>query len=277
MNNYEQRVFLNYLTKLIDDIDLDSYTFDNVFSFFLKEFKVDKTLFELDERDELILDKASQFRQFKKTFRRVLNDIQKKMPVRNTSIERKLNILSYYAKYLADRLGIEVILKKASDLISPYVGETEQNIAAAFSEAKSKKAMLIFDEADTFLQDRNNAVRSWEVAQVNEMLTQMESAEYPFVCTTNLLDTLDEASLRRFTFKIKFDFMTQEQVNLAIEHFFGIKNTNVNLNGLTAGDFATVKKKTDFLGVNNLDEIVEMLKEEIKVKKSKTLQNSVGF
>ena len=184
---------------------------------------------------------------------------------------------SYYAKYLADRLGIEVILKKGSDLISPYVGETEQNIAKAFAEAKSKKAMLIFDEADTFLQDRNNAVRSWEVAQVNEMLTQMESAEYPFICTTNLLDTLDEASLRRFTFKIKFDFMTQEQVNLAIEHFFGIKNANVNLNGLTAGDFATVKKKTDFLGVNNLDEIVEMLKEEIKVKKSKTLQNSVGF
>ena len=192
-------------------------------------------------------------------------------------MKRKLNILSYYAKYLADRLGVEVILKKASDLISPYVGETEQNIAAAFAQAKSKKAMLIFDEADTFLQDRNNAVRSWEVAQVNEMLTQMESAEYPFICTTNLLDTLDEASLRRFTFKIKFDFMTQEQVNLAVEHFFGIKNANVNLNGLTAGDFATVKKKTDFLGVNNLDEIVEMLKEEIKVKKSKTLQNSVGF
>lgn len=662
MNNYEQRVFLNYLTKLIDDINLDSYSFDTVFSFFLKEFKVDKTLFELDEREDLILDKASQFRQFKKTFRRVLNDIQKKIPVRNTSIERKLNILkdiyclnkeemtifefcllkklnnifkefyscikgeemttftrnilgmrqgkkdrvianlyyrnvvtsihsnydvssnilkvfdssrcndtekiskmllgeteettltksdfkhlekqqkivvkllksatrkktkgvnillygsvgvgktefaklvatlasmpiyavktendeyaeasrddrlidlcskqyilskckkscilfdeaedvmnrgfsesgsaskgylnrilennsvpviwttnniydvdpaflrrmtyaiefeklseenrleiwkkvlkknnlkvreskleelnksydippslianavqstkmidgnendfedfienvaqivtkkknvkikksfeaktydinlvntniemcnlttkiknagkfnfslclygepgtgkSYYAKYLADRLGIEVILKKASDLISSYVGETEQNIAKAFAEAKSKKAMLIFDEADTFLQDRNNAIRSWEVAQVNEMLTQMESAEYPFVCTTNLLDTLDEASLRRFTFKIKFDFMTQEQVNLAIEHFFGIKNASVNLNGLTAGDFATVKKKTDFLGVNNLDEIVEMLKEEIKVKKSKTLQNSVGF
>ncbi|UKI42714.1 MAG: ATP-binding protein [Candidatus Melainabacteria bacterium] len=107
---------------------------------------------------------------------------------------------SSYARYLAEQLGIEVLLKRASDLISPYVGETEQNIAAAFSEAKSKKAMLIFDEADTFLQDRNNAVRSWEVAQVNEMLTQMEAAEYPFICTTNLLDTLDEASLRRFTF-----------------------------------------------------------------------------
>lgn len=138
---------------------------------------------------------------------------------------------SSYARYLAEQLGIEVLLKRASDLISPYVGETEQNIAAAFSEAKSKKAMLIFDEADTFLQDRNNAVRSWEVAQVNEMLTQMEAAEYPFICTTNLLDTLDEASLRRFTFKIRFDFLTQKQANIAMDYFFGIKDTNLQLKG----------------------------------------------
>ena len=93
--------------------------------------------------------------------------------------------------------------------MSAYVGETEQNIASAFAEAKSKGAMLVFDEADTFLQNRYNAVRSWEYSQVNEMLTQMESAEYPFVCTTNLIDTLDEAALRRFTFKIKFNSFLQ--------------------------------------------------------------------
>lgn len=184
---------------------------------------------------------------------------------------------SSYARYLAEQLGIEVLLKRASDLISPYVGETEQNIAAAFSEAKSKKAMLIFDEADTFLQDRNNAVRSWEVAQVNEMLTQMEAAEYPFICTTNLLDTLDEASLRRFTFKIRFDFLTQKQANIAMDYFFGIKNSNLQLKGLTSGDFATVKKKVDFLGTTEIDEITKMLSEEVKVKKSSELKNSIGF
>ena len=137
--------------------------------------------------------------------------------------------------------------------------------------------MLIFDEADSFLQNRNNAQRSWEVSQVNEMLTWMESHEYPFVCTTNLLDTLDEASLRRFTFKIRFDFLTVPQVNQAIEHFFDIKDAGVNIKGLTAGDFATVKKKVDFLGVNDLDEITKMLQEEVKVKKSKELKNTIGF
>ena len=184
---------------------------------------------------------------------------------------------SLYARYLAKELGIEVVFKRASDLISPYVGETEQNIARAFSEAKSKKAMLIFDEADTFLQNRNNAVRSWEVAQVNEMLTWMESHEYPFVCTTNLLETLDEASLRRFTFKIKFDFLTKEQVNAAIKHFFNIENTDVNINGLTAGDFATVKKKADFLEISDINEITNMLYEEVKLKQSKELKSRIGF
>ncbi len=184
---------------------------------------------------------------------------------------------SLYARYLANELGIEVILKRASNLISKYVGETEQNIASAFAEAKNKGAMLIFDEADSFLQNRQNANRSWEIAQVNEMLTWMESHEYPFVCTTNLLATLDEASLRRFTFKIKFDFLAPEQVNYGLEHFFGIKNTNCSLKGVTAGDFATVKKKADFLCVNEASEIISMLKEEIKIKNSKELQNTIGF
>ena len=184
---------------------------------------------------------------------------------------------SLYARYLAKELGVEVIMKRASDLMSKYVGETEQNIADAFAQAKSKKAMLIFDEADSFLQNRNNAVRNWEVSQVNEMLTWMESHEYPFVCTTNLLDTLDEASLRRFTFKIKFDFITKEQVNTAFEHFFGIKNADINIKGLTAGDFATVKKKADFLCITDLDELSKMLEDEVKIKKSKELQNVVGF
>lgn len=47
---------------------------------------------------------------------------------------------SLYARYLANELGLDVILKRASDLMSKYVGETEQNIAEAFAEAKSKKA-----------------------------------------------------------------------------------------------------------------------------------------
>ncbi len=101
--------------------------------------------------------------------------------------------------------------------------------------------------------------------------------EYPFVCTTNLLETLDEASLRRFTFKIKFDFLSTNQVNKAFEHFFKIKEPPIDIKGLTAGDFATVKKKVDFLNIKDIDEITKMLEEEVKLKKSNKLKNKIGF
>ncbi|MBQ4645924.1 MAG: ATP-binding protein [Candidatus Gastranaerophilales bacterium] len=186
---------------------------------------------------------------------------------------------SEYAKQLANMLELGVVFKKASDLMSKWVGETERNIAKAFKEARDKKAILIFDEADSFLQSRENAQRSWEISQVNEMLTWMESHPYPFICTTNFMDSLDEASLRRFTFKIKFKYMTTKQVQLGFKHFFNkdVSEKIASINGLTAGDFATVKKKIAFLGTEDVCELKQMLEEEVKVKKSKELSSNIGF
>ena len=103
---------------------------------------------------------------------------------------------SAFARHLADRLGIEVIQKRASDLMSMWVGETEKAIAAAFTEARDAEAVLVFDEADSLLADRRLTQRSWEVSQVNEMLTWMESHPLPFACTTNFGERLDPATRR---------------------------------------------------------------------------------
>lgn len=62
-----------------------------------------------------------------------------------------------------------------------------------------------------FLSGRTGAQRSWEVRQVNELHTQTEVFEGIFVASTNLIDTLDAASLRRFNFKVKFDYLSREQ------------------------------------------------------------------
>lgn len=186
---------------------------------------------------------------------------------------------SEYAKQLADDLGLKVLFKRGSDIKSKWVGETEKNIAGAFEEARNKKAVLIFDEADSFLQSRANAQRSWEISQVNEMLTQMEAHPYPFICTTNFQSSLDEASLRRFTFKIKFGYMSQEQVKLGFKHFFDkdVPKEICNIKGLTPGDFATVKKKILFLGTDDVHELKNMLEREVELKHSEELKNSVGF
>ncbi len=176
---------------------------------------------------------------------------------------------SEYARYLAEQMGLEVIHKRASDLLSMYVGEAEKNIAKAFKKARDEKALLIFDEADSFLQDRTNAQRSWEVSQVNEMLTWMECHPYPFICTTNLMTKLDKASLRRFTFKVKYDYMTNEQVVIACKHFLGLQATLEDvqiLNYLAPGDFMVVKNKVDILGITDKSEMIKMLLEEQDVK-----------
>ena len=184
---------------------------------------------------------------------------------------------SAYARFLAERLKMKVLHKRASDLMSMWVGGSERNIAAAFAEAKKKKMLLVLDEADSFLQDRRNAQRSWEVTQVNEMLTQMESHPLPFVCTTNLMDDLDQASLRRFTFKVKYDYLTRQQTESAFRHFFG-SDARVPLGGLTClspGDFAVVAKKAKICGIAEHDELVRMLWQEQDVKDVQS--NPIGF
>lgn len=92
---------------------------------------------------------------------------------------------SEFAKALAKELNKPIMLKRASDLLSMWVGGSEQNIAAAFREAEKRGAILVLDEVDSFLQDRSGASRSWEISQVNETLTQMENFEGIFIATTN--------------------------------------------------------------------------------------------
>ncbi|MBO6281836.1 MAG: AAA family ATPase [Alphaproteobacteria bacterium] len=184
---------------------------------------------------------------------------------------------SAFAQYLGEQLNLPVLKKKCSDLIGPYVGETEHRIAEAFEEAKERGALLIFDEADSFLQDRNGAFRNWEVTQVNEMLTQMEQHQYPFVCTTNLMDKLDKASLRRFTFKVKYDYLTPNQRSRCFEHFFNFQNVDLShLATLTPGDFVVVHDKAEIIGcLSDKDELIKMLEQEQQNKMP--VEHHIGF
>ena len=159
-----------------------------------------------------------------------------------------------------------------------YVGNSEKNIARMFQQAREEKSLLILDEADSLLAERSGANRSWEVTQVNEMLTWMEDHPLPFICTTNLMDALDQASLRRFTFKVKFDYLTINQVDKAFRHFFNQETPKdiTTLTHVTSGDFATVRRKSNILG--HLEEpvrLAEMLEQEQQVKSA--AKSMIGF
>jgi SpoVK/Ycf46/Vps4 family AAA+-type ATPase len=155
-----------------------------------------------------------------------------------------------FARHLALAMGLRPLKKRASDLLSKWIGGTEKRIARAFEEAREDEAFLICDEADALLSERAGAERSWELSQVAEMLTWMEAHPLPFCCTTNLVARLDRASLRRFTFKVKFDHLSRAQVGLAFEVFFGLPAPAavLALANLTPGDFAVVRRKAAILG-----------------------------
>ena len=185
---------------------------------------------------------------------------------------------SAYVRYLAERMGLEVLQKRTSDLVSMYVGETEQNIAKAFAEARSTDSFLVFDEADSLLYDRRFAQRTWEVSHVNEMLTWMDSHPLPFACTTNFGVHLDIATLRRFVFKVTLDYLSQEQIRTAFQTYFGLTppETVLNLTNLTPSDFALVHRKAAITGeMDNLEALVEMLGAECDAKPNRF--KSVGF
>ncbi|MFQ5699913.1 MAG: AAA family ATPase [Myxococcota bacterium] len=122
-----------------------------------------------------------------------------------------------FAHYLARQTGRSVVAKAASEILNMYVGGTEQNLAGAFDEAERDDALLLFDEADSFLRDRAQARNSWEATMVNEFLRRLDDSRGLVVCTTNRVDDLDPAALRRFVFRVEFRWLRAEQARVLFE------------------------------------------------------------
>lgn len=184
---------------------------------------------------------------------------------------------SAYARHLARTLGLEVEERRGSDLLGKYIGETEARIAAAFAQAEARKAMLLIDEADSFLFRRDGARKSWETSLVNEMLRQMEHRRWPFVATTNLADQLDPAVQRRFTMRIGFDAMTGRQVRQLFEAYFAQSwpGGHDPVCGLTPGDVAVVAKRARLLGVAEPGQLIAWLRDEVAARG--TTSRPAGF
>ena len=190
-----------------------------------------------------------------------------------------------FAQHLAEQADKPLLQKTESDLLNCYLGETEKNLAAMFREAEDEDAVLFLDEADSFLQDRMSAHRSWEISQVNELLKQLEQFEGLFVCATNLMDRLDPAVLRRFDLKIKFDYLRPDQARKLFMRVLAdlqeytrprrvaesVEMRLSKINTLTPGDFATVVRQARALGTRyNAEQLLSALEAECRAKTSGT-------
>lgn len=205
----------------------------------------------------------------------------------------RMNLLMYgppgtgkteFVKYLGKTLGQKVVVKMGSDILSMWVGGTEKNIRNAFREAEEEKAILFLDEIDGLVQDRSGAQRSWEVTQVNELLHQMENFNGVMIGATNFMDNLDQAILRRFTFKLQFDYLKEDGKKLFFERLFKSSLSESEAAELAAvpnlapGDFRTVRQSMYYLGgdVTNAQRISALVKES-SLKRDTKKSGKIGF
>ena len=191
---------------------------------------------------------------------------------------------SEYVKYLANTLNTKVIVRMGSDLLSKWVGGTEQNIKAAFEQAEQEKAILFLDEIDGLVQSRDRAGHSWEVTQVNELLYQMENFDGIMIGATNFLANLDPAIMRRFTFKLGFDYLDDPGKKIFFERMFNTVLSNDellrlnNIGQLTPGDFRTVRQSLYYLDDNsNAHRLSALEQESYSKKQGRKSTASIGF
>ena len=182
-----------------------------------------------------------------------------------------------FAHHLARVCDRPLLLKRASDLLSRWVGETEAQIAEAFSEARQRGALLLLDEVDGLLFDRSTARAHWEVSQVNELLTWLDRHPLPVIAATNHPDRLDPACLRRFVFKVRLHPLGSERAALAFERFFGLAAPPelARLTNLTPGDFSVVARQLRRSEVREPVDLLHRLRSEAEAKPG--LAARIGF
>jgi hypothetical protein len=111
------------------------------------------------------------------------------------------------AEVIAAEVGLDLMVVDLSLLVSKWIGETEKNLDAVFTEAGRSHCVLFFDEADTLFGRRGEISRGadrYANLEVGYLLQRLDRYEGLVVLATNLRDHLDEAFTRRFQHLVHF-------------------------------------------------------------------------
>lgn len=119
---------------------------------------------------------------------------------------------------LVEFLGWPSFQIDASSVASPYIHETSKKVAEVFDKAmQNAPSVLVIDETEAFLADREMGSGHHRVEEVAEFLRRIPEAtknEVLIVAMTNRVDMIDPAILRRgrFDHVIKVDYASEAEV-----------------------------------------------------------------
>ncbi|MDY6397742.1 MAG: ATP-binding protein [Treponema sp.] len=191
-----------------------------------------------------------------------------------------------YAEEISKKINRNLKIVRPAEVLGKYVGETEQNISRIFKEAAEEHAVLLVDEADSFLHPRGDNVNHHNDSKVNSFLIEIERYPGILFCSTNLPDNLDKALDRRFNFKVGFNPLTKDGVSLLCKSYFSSINMTdsqvsqiFNAGDVTPGDFASLNGKIRFLPPEkrNAEFITEELCKIVRGKTRSYDSKKIGF
>jgi transitional endoplasmic reticulum ATPase len=109
---------------------------------------------------------------------------------------------TYIVRALANETGVNFISVKGPEILSKWVGESEQRLRNIFRRAKQvAPSIILFDEIDAIAPRRGMSVGTRVTEQVvSQLLTEMsgieEMKDVVVMATTNRPDIMDSALLR---------------------------------------------------------------------------------
>lgn len=130
---------------------------------------------------------------------------------------------TFAVERLIDFLGWPSFEIDASSVASPYIHETSKKVAEVFDKAmENVPSVLVIDEMEAFLADRETGSGHHRVEEVAEFLRRIPEAvknEVLIVAMTNRVDMIDPAILRRgrFDHVVNVDFASEEEVLSLLE------------------------------------------------------------
>lgn len=117
------------------------------------------------------------------------------------------------AHVMAGILGLELFKVDLSQIIDKYIGETEKRLEEVFTRAEKSNMILFFDEADAVIGKRSEVKEAndrFANTQVAFLLQRMEEYDGIVILSSNYMQNIDAAFMRRIRFVVHFPLPNKE-------------------------------------------------------------------